>query len=189
MGVIRKIDTGKLFSNLLRLFLYFLFIFYLSKNVQKCQKKGQFWAKWPKDVSTDGIFQFKILEINLVFRKPKDIVQRFKIVCWHNLEGNIGGLIIFGTFDNLLQQKHDQLFFCDWWDHCIFVCHCAHILVSAIKIHWSGALEYSLQTHLGTIWFFHVLVCGFNHILHIHVGLCHSPKEGVHLESEGNYLE
>ena len=98
-------------------------------------------------------------------------------------------LIIFGTFDNLLQQKHDQLFFCDWWDHCIFVCHCAHILVSAIKIHWSGALEYSLQTHLGTIWFFHVLVCGFNYILHIHVGLCHSPKEGVHLESKGNCLD
>ena len=55
MGVIRKIVTGKLFSNLLQLFLYFLFIFYLGKNVQKCQKKGQFWAKWPKDVSTDGI--------------------------------------------------------------------------------------------------------------------------------------
>ena len=54
MGVIRKIETGKLFSNLLRLFLYFLFIFYLGKNVQKCQKKGRFWAKWPKDVSTDG---------------------------------------------------------------------------------------------------------------------------------------
>ena len=55
MGVIRKIETGKLFSNLLRLFLYFLFIFYLGKNVQKCQKKGQFWSKWTKDVSTDGI--------------------------------------------------------------------------------------------------------------------------------------
>ena len=60
MGVIRKIDTGKLFSNLLRLFLYFLFIFYLGKNVQKCQKKGQFWAKWPKDVSTDGTLESRI---------------------------------------------------------------------------------------------------------------------------------
>ena len=54
MGVIKKIVTGKLFSNLLRLFLYFLFIFYLGKNVQKSQKKGRFWAKSPKDVSTDG---------------------------------------------------------------------------------------------------------------------------------------
>ena len=54
MGVIRKIVTGKLFSNLPRLFLDFLFILYFGKNVQKCQKKGRFWAKWPKDVSTDG---------------------------------------------------------------------------------------------------------------------------------------
>ena len=69
MGVIRKIDTGKLFSNLLRLFLYFLLIFYLGKNVQKCQKKGRFWSKWPKDVSTDGIFQKrKQKQIELVAR-------------------------------------------------------------------------------------------------------------------------
>ena len=61
MGVIRKIETGKLFSNLLPLSLYFLFIFHLGKNVQKCQKKGRFWAKWPKDVSTDGNFVTRII--------------------------------------------------------------------------------------------------------------------------------
>ena len=86
-------------------------------------------------------------------------------------------------------KKYDQLFFCDRWDHCIFVCHCAHILVSAIKIHRGCALEYSQTTLLGKIWFFHVLVCSFNHLLHLHAVLCHSPKEGVHLESKGNCLD
>ena len=86
MGVIRKIETGKLFSNLLRLFLYFLFIFYLGKNVQKCQKKGRFWAKWPKDVSTDGSWMVNKTGGNFDWNfGQKSVIFQFSLIIFSNL--------------------------------------------------------------------------------------------------------